>query len=220
MEAFYIGVDFHPHQQTVAWCELQTGEIKTRQLLHNTPAVKEFYASMPPAIVGVEASTNAVWFEALLSEHGHQLRIGNPSAIRARARSRHKSDKRDAELLLDLLRKPEFPTLWRRQAASQQVLDFLHLRNRFVRQRTQTYNRLQALAHSCGLPKGHVKTRLFKRPCKLARSTTCKKSCARNSTTCWSSSRRRSLNLKSGSSKRRRPTVRSNCCARKRASAA
>ena len=158
---FYIGVDFHPHQQTVAWVDLQTGEIKTRQLLHNTPAVKAFYAEMPAAIVGLEASTQAVWFEALLSETGHQLRVGNPRAIRARARSRHKSDKRDAELLLDLLRKNEFPTLWRRSAASQQVLEILQLRNRFVRQRTQTYNRLQALAHSCGLPKGHVKNAAF-----------------------------------------------------------
>lgn len=159
--AFYIGVDFHPHQQTVAWCDLTTGEIKTQQLLHHTPALKTFYASMPKAIVGIEASSKAVWFEALLSETGHQLRVGNPAAIRARARSRHKSDKRDAELILDLLLKNEFPTLWRRSAASQQVLDILQLRNRFVRQRTQTYNRLQALAHSCGLPKGHVKNLLF-----------------------------------------------------------
>jgi transposase len=112
---------------------------------------------MPTAVIGIEASSQAVWFEALLSELGHQLRVGNPTTIRARARSRHKSDKRDAELLLDLLRKNEFPTLWRRPAASQQVLDILQLRSRFVRQRTQTYNRLQALAHSCGLPKGKIK---------------------------------------------------------------
>lgn len=158
---FYIGVDFHPHQQTVAWCDLQTGEIKTQQLLHHTPAVRAFYEAMPKAIVGIEASSKAVWFEALLSETGHQLRVGNPATIRARARSRHKSDKRDAELLLDLLLKNEFPTLWRRSASSQQVLDILQLRNRFVRQRTQTYNRLQALAHSCGLPKGHVKNLVF-----------------------------------------------------------
>ena len=161
MEAFYLGVDFHPHQQTVAWIEQQTGEIKTRELLHHTPAVKEFYATLPPAVVGVEATANAVWFETLLNEHGHQLQVGHPGAIRARARSRHKSDKRDAELLLDLLRKNEFPVLWRRPAASQQVLEILTLRHRFVRQRTQTYNRLQALAHSCGLPKGHVKNLVF-----------------------------------------------------------
>lgn len=161
MSEYYLGVDFHPHQQRVAWVDLSTGEIKTRQLLHHTPAVQEFYAALPPAIVGVEASTNAAWFEALLSAHGHQLRVGHPALIRARARARHKSDKRDAELLLDLLRKHEFPVLWRRPAASQQVLDILQLRQRCVRQRTQTYNRLQALAHSCGLPKGHIKNAAF-----------------------------------------------------------
>ena len=161
MSTFYIGVDFHPHQQTVAWVDLVTGEVKNQQLLHNTPSVKTFYETMPKAIVGIEASSQAVWFEALLSELGHQLQVGNPTTIRARARSRHKSDKRDAELLLDLLRKNEFPTLWRRPTTSQQVLDILHLRNRFVRQRTQTYNRLQALAHSCGLPKGKIKTATY-----------------------------------------------------------
>lgn len=161
MTEFYIGIDFHPHQQTVAWIDPATGEVKTRQLLHNTSEVREFYAALPPAIVGMEATSPAVWFEALLSECGHQLCLGNPSAIRARARSRHKSDKRDAELLLDLLRKNEFPVLWRRSVASQQVLEILHLRNRFVRQRTQTYNRLQALAHSLGLPKGHAKAPAF-----------------------------------------------------------
>ena len=107
MSTFYIGVDFHPHQQTVAWVDLVTGEVKNQQLLHNTPSVKAFYETMPKAIVGIEASSQAVWFEALLSELGHQLQVGNPTTIRARARSRHKSDKRDAELLLDLLRKNE-----------------------------------------------------------------------------------------------------------------
>ncbi len=55
---FYLGVDFHPHQQTVAWVDLSSGEIKTRQLLHNTPAVKEFYAALPKAIVGFNTSTS------------------------------------------------------------------------------------------------------------------------------------------------------------------
>ena len=124
----YLGVDFHPHQQTVAWCDYETGEIKTVDLLHQAEQVKEFYESFPPAIVGIEASTNAVWFEALMSETGHHLLVGNPTLIRARARSRHKSDKRDAELILDLLMKDEFPAIWRRPLASSQVLEILHLR--------------------------------------------------------------------------------------------
>lgn len=157
----YIGARFHPHQQTVAWCDTQTGETDIRTLPHNLSEVLKFYQSVSPSIVGIEASSRAVWFEQLLEETNHQLLIGNPTLIRARARSRHKSDNRDAQLILDLLVKDEFPAIWRRSSASNQVIDVLHLRRQLVHQRTQTYNRLQALAHSGGLPKGKMKTLSF-----------------------------------------------------------
>ncbi len=31
----YIGVDYHPYQQTIAYCESETGEIRYRQFLHS-----------------------------------------------------------------------------------------------------------------------------------------------------------------------------------------
>lgn len=157
----YIGVDFHPHQQTVAWCDTQTGETATCTLQHNFLEVLKFYQSFSPSIVGIEASSRAVWFEQLLDETNHQLLIGNPTLIRARARSRHKSDSRDAQLILDLLVKDEFPATWRRSQESNQILDVLHLRRQLVYQRTQTYNRLQVLAHSGGLPKGRMRLASF-----------------------------------------------------------
>jgi transposase len=78
--------------------------------------------------------------------------------IRKRATSRHKNDRRDAELILDLLLKGEFPAIWRRPPESNEVIEILGLRQSLVRQRTQTYNRLQVLAHSIGMPKGRMKT--------------------------------------------------------------
>jgi hypothetical protein len=48
---FYIGVDLHPHQQTVAWCNTETGETQTKDLKHDPEEVREFYSSLPePAI--------------------------------------------------------------------------------------------------------------------------------------------------------------------------
>ena len=84
----YIGVDFHPHQQTVCWCGPSTGEIHSKNLSHHSPELKQFYQKMPPAIIGIEASTNAPWYEALLHETGHELRVGNPALIRAKAQVR------------------------------------------------------------------------------------------------------------------------------------
>ena len=158
----YIGVDFHPHQQTVAWCDTRTGETRTIDLVHDLEQVREFYKSLPePAIIGIEASVRAVWFENMLFENDHKLLVGNPVLIRKRATSRHKNDRRDAELILELLMRNEFPALWRRPSESNQILEILHLRQRLVRQRTQVYNRLQSLAHNAGLPKGRMKTAAF-----------------------------------------------------------
>lgn len=91
----YIGVDFHPHQQTLSWCDTRTGETDTVDLKHDPEAVRKFYASLPgPAIVGIEASARAVWFEDMLFETGHKLLVGNPVLIRKRATSRHMGRKR------------------------------------------------------------------------------------------------------------------------------
>jgi transposase len=157
----YIGVDFHPHQQTIAWCDTQTGETNSLNLQHDFEKVLKFYQRMPPAIVGIESSSKAIWFENLLFETNHQLKVGNPVLIRKRATSRHKSDKRDAELILELLINDEFPTLWRRSKENNQVLDILKLRHNLVGHRTRVYNRLQALAHNFGLPKGRIRSKCF-----------------------------------------------------------
>ena len=157
----YIGVDFHPHQQTVAWCDTRTGETQTLTLHHDLEKVRKFYQSLEPAIVGIEATCKAVWFENLLAETDHQLRVGNPVLIRRRATSRHKSDRRDAELILNLLLKGEFPAIWRRSRENNRILEILKLRSSFVKQRTQTYNRLQALAKNFGLPRGQIKAKYY-----------------------------------------------------------
>lgn len=159
----YIGVDFHPHQQTACWMDVGTGEIRTRSLLHDErEEVREFYRSMPKAVVGIEASSRATWFEDLIFENGHELVVGDAALIRKRAVSRHKSDKRDAEHIFTLLVNGEFPSLWRRPRESVHVLEVIRLRHSFVRQRTQVCNRLQAMAHEVGLRKGIMRTERFR----------------------------------------------------------
>ncbi|MBD3557535.1 IS110 family transposase [Planktothrix sp. FACHB-1355] len=157
----YIGVDFHPYQQTLVWCDTETGETETHTLSHEVEQVRAFYEQLKPAIVGVEASSKALWFEHLLAQTNHQLEVGNPLLIRRRATSRHKSDRRDAELILDLLMKGEFPSIWRRSPENTEVLEILKLRDSLVRQQTQTLNRLKALATNVGLLKGRMKADYF-----------------------------------------------------------
>jgi transposase len=157
----YIGVDFHPHQQTACWMDVESGELRSEELRHEPELIRKFYEKMPPSIVGVEASSRAVWFEDLIFECGHELVVGDPVLIRKRALSRHKSDRRDAELIHTLLMTGEFPMLWRRPRESVNILEIVSLRSSLVRQRTQVYNRLQRMAHECGFRRGAMRTLRF-----------------------------------------------------------
>ncbi|MBK8812633.1 MAG: transposase [Acidobacteria bacterium] len=117
---------------------------------------------MPKGTVGIEATGKADWFEELMFENGHRLLVGNSGFDKERAESRHKSDTRDAENILTLLMRQEFPALWRRSRESVAILEMIRLRSGLVRQRTQVYNRLQALAHDFGLPKGRMGTQAYR----------------------------------------------------------
>ena len=149
----YCGVDFHARQQTISYCDSQNGEIKFLQLKHDDrDALRRFYTQFQsPVIVGLEAGGYSNWFERFLEELGIELWVGNPTEIRRRARSRQKNDWRDAELLLDLLIKNEFPRIVRQSTQARAVLAQLRYRQKLVQMRTQTINSLHALLIREGL---------------------------------------------------------------------
>ena len=155
----YIAVDFHARSQTVCWCDTANGEIHLRTLDHQRDDVRAFYAQFAaPAMVGVEATSYAQWLHRLVEELGHRLLVGDAWAIRKCARRRQKNDRRDAELLLDLLRHQEFPTVHVPTPASQEVLRLLRYRHRLVQIRTKLRNGLQCVALNYRL---QLRTRLW-----------------------------------------------------------
>lgn len=160
----YIGVDYHPYQQTVAYCESGNGEIKYRQFLHSDKeALKRFYGGCGKgSVIGVEATGSLQWFERMLFDNGMELLIGNPRLIRRMALSRHKNDFRDAETILDLLMNDQFPRVEPRSDQSQLMLQILNYRHTLVGQRTSIANQLQAFARRKGLAKFRIKTRAAK----------------------------------------------------------
>ena len=148
METIYIGVDFHARQQTICYLKTETGELVTCELKHqDKEAVRAFYEQFGgPVIVGLEASGYSPWFERLLEELGCEVWLGHATEIRRRARWRQKNDRRDAELILELLLHDEFPRLHRGAVQSREVLRMLRYRQKLIKIRTMSKNSLQAIA--------------------------------------------------------------------------
>lgn len=162
MNTIYIGVDFHARQQTICYLKTETGELVFSELKHeDKQEVRNFYAAFRgQVVVGLEASGYSPWFERLLEELGCEVWLGHATEIRRRARWRQKSDRRDAELILDLMLHNEFPCLHRPAVQSREVMRMLRYRQKLIKMRTMSKNSLQALALQAGLAR---RSRLFTR---------------------------------------------------------
>lgn len=148
----YIGVDIHARQQTLSYLDTEDGTTGQVELQHERDDVKGFYRKFQgEVIVGIEACGYTNWFEELMEQLGHKLLVGDAAEIRRLARRRQKNDRRDADLLLDLLVHHEFPALFRYSRESREVLRQLRYRHKLVKLRTMVANTLHALAINCGL---------------------------------------------------------------------
>jgi transposase len=158
----YCGVDFHARQQTICSLTTEDGVMSTHELKHQNKAeLRAFYSQFSgPVLVGLEASGYSPWFEQLLEELGHEVWVGDATEIRRRARRRQKNDRRDAELILDLLIHDEFPRIHRPTPTSREILRMLRYRHKLVKIRTIIKNSLQALAIQSGLS---LRAKLFTR---------------------------------------------------------
>src|SRR5271167_3196903 len=149
-----IGCDFHPGFQQVAIFDNRTGGIEGKRLQHRWEA-EEFYRSLAgqEVWVGMEACGHYPWFERLLEELGIELWFGDAAKVRASVVRRQKTDRRDAEHLLDLLRQDRFPRIWVPSLEVRDVRQLLVHRHKQVQTRTRSKNQLQAMALSHGVQK-------------------------------------------------------------------
>lgn len=159
----YCGVDFHARTQTIAYCDSANGEIQLAQLDHRKDDVRGFYSQFTgEVIVGLEAGGYSWWFEAMLEELGHTVWIGHAAEIRRRANWRQKNDRRDAELILEIMLRGEFPRIHRHSRESVEVLRMLRYRAKLIKMRTMITNNLQAIAMKCGVLE---RSRMLSRAC-------------------------------------------------------
>jgi len=99
----------------------------------------------------MEASGHARWFERLLCELKFELWIGDAAVIRAKRVRKQKTDRQDAELILKLMLKDDFPQIWVPNWENRDLRQLLWHRHRMVQARTRIMNQLQAVALNEGL---------------------------------------------------------------------
>jgi transposase len=149
-----VGCDFHPSFQQIAVLNTETGEIEERRLGNIDGEAEAFYRQLEgPALIGMEAVGNSLWFEQLVARLGHELWIGDAAQIRASYVRRQKTDRRDAGHILRLLVEKRFPRIWVPSDAERDRRQLLLHRHKLVQIRTRIKTELQHLALNQGMQK-------------------------------------------------------------------
>jgi transposase len=148
-----IGVDYHPEFQQIALLDKDTGEFQEKRLSHPEEA-EQFYralAATGQVRVGMEASGHARWFERLLGELQYELWVGDAAEIQSKRGRKQKTDRQDAQHILKLMLKDDFPRIWVPSWENRDLRQLLWHRHRMVQARTRIMNQLQAVAINEGL---------------------------------------------------------------------
>src|ERR1700675_1993269 len=149
-----IGVDYHPSFQAIAFFVKETAECGEQELNHSDGQAEKFYRDLKLrgvyVRVGMEATGYSRWFERLLAELGFEVWIGDPAEIQAKRVKKQKTDRKDAQLLLRLMRENNFPQIWVPGPENRDLRQLLWHRHRLVQMRTRIMNQLQALAMNEG----------------------------------------------------------------------
>jgi transposase len=149
-----VGCDYHPGFQQIAFVDTETGELQERRLEHGEAAEK-FYRDLAAQgmkmRVGMEASGHARWFERLLAELNFELWIGDTTEIARKRERKQKTDRQDAQHILQLMMENRFPKIWVPSWENRDLRQLLWHRHRMVQMRTRIMNQLQAVALNEGL---------------------------------------------------------------------
>ena len=112
--------------------------------------VLEFFAKLPPTVIGIEACGAAHYWARELGKLGHEVKLMAPQHVKAYVK-RNKNDGRDAEGLCEAMSRPTMQFVPVKTEEQQAVLMLAGVRQQLIARRTQISNAIRGYAAEFGL---------------------------------------------------------------------
>lgn len=140
----------------------ERGKAVLRKTLKRTQVV-EFFAKLPPCLIGMEACGSAHFWARTLSQFGHTVKLMAPQYVKPYVKT-NKNDARDAEGICEAVGRPSMRFVPIKTVQQQGVLAVHRARQSFVSARTAQANQIRGLMGELGIviPQGisHIQGKL------------------------------------------------------------
>jgi len=153
MEITTIGVNLATNVFQVHGVD-QRGKAMLRKQLRREQTV-EFFAKLPPCLIGMEACGSAHHWARVLQAQGHTVRVIASQFVKPYVKS-NKNDAADAEAICEAVARPNMRFVPVKSVEQQPVLVVHRARQGFVKARTAQANQIRGLLAELGLiiPRG------------------------------------------------------------------
>jgi transposase len=147
----YLGIDWGTRR--AAWCALtEGGEHAAGAVPADEDGLARLVAELGPDVRGcVEMMSGAVWVRDRLQACGWSIEIADARKVKAIAPLACKTDRVDARVLAELVRRDLVPTVWVPSVEERAIREQLRRRSHLVRLRTSAINRTFGLLTQWGL---------------------------------------------------------------------
>src|SRR4051795_11646339 len=139
-QATTVGLDLAKNLFQVHGADAQGRPVLKKRLAREK--VLEFFANLPPCLVGLEACGAAHYWARELTRLGHQVRLMPPQYVRPYVKT-NKHDAADAEACCEAVQRPGMRFVPAKDEDQQAMLVLHRVREQLLKQRTATINALR-----------------------------------------------------------------------------
>jgi transposase len=109
---YYVGVDLHQKTSWFYVIDSDGKRVNSRNVPNTEEGLKRYFENIPkPFILAVESTYNWYFFVELAQMYAEQVFLANSYELKAFANRHKKTDKIDARLIADILRRGFLPTV-------------------------------------------------------------------------------------------------------------
>jgi transposase len=143
---YYMGVDNHKQRSHLTIMEEDGAIVKAGSVLNYRSEIQEFLRGLETEMKAVvEAGYSSYVLVDILEDLGVEVKVAHPLEVKAIAKAKIKTDKRDSRILADLLRANLIPEAHKRSPETRRAQRVLRQRVFFVAGQTRVKNRVRAL---------------------------------------------------------------------------
>jgi transposase len=112
--------------------------------------VRDFFAKVPPVLVGMEACGGAHYWAREIGALGHRVKLINPKYVKAYVKT-NKNDRADAEAIAEAASRANVPPVPVKEAWQQDLQSVHRVRTQLMRERIATGNEIRGLLGEYGI---------------------------------------------------------------------